>query len=301
MTDPYALWDAAYVLGLVERRAPRVRGAPVRMRRMPFCGGRTQRYARPAQTVQPRRGRVHRRRPSRTPPAHLLDDLLAEVSRRRTRTRRRAWMLAASAAAAVIAALLLVLRPGPAEPPAGEFHRDRRADLAQHDSGGSLIAGGRRCCHRPRLGHPHRDDLYLSPESRPPTTPVTSWRCSPSAVTASRTSWRAGSPGTARPSHRAAAPRCPPTRSPQFDRGGRHRDVLLQRSLLNHVLALTGHLCADGPAAPPSRRNTSRYAYLRRPSVRGPWAVPDGGAGLFDLPEAPIRWSSGRRPSGVRA
>ena len=121
MTDPYALWDAAYVLGSLsgtERReyeahlsgCGECRSAVGELSGMPAL---LKLFSRD-EVASIDDGRLD------TPPAHLLDDLLAEVSRRRTRTRRRAWMLAASAAAAVIAALLLVLGPGPAEPPAGQ-------------------------------------------------------------------------------------------------------------------------------------------------------------------------------------
>lgn len=121
MSDPYALWDAAYVLGALssdERReyethlsgCTECRSAVGELSGMPAL----LKTLNPDEVASIDDGRLD------TPPPHLLDDLLAEVSRRRTRTRRRAWMLAASAAAAIGAALLLILRPGPAEPPTGQ-------------------------------------------------------------------------------------------------------------------------------------------------------------------------------------
>jgi hypothetical protein len=118
MTDPYAMWDAAYVLGSLsgtERReyedhlsgCPECRSAISELSGMPAL----LKSLRHDDVASIDDGRLD------TPPAHLLDGLLAEVSRRRARVRRKSWMLAASAAAAVVAALLLVLRPGPAAPP----------------------------------------------------------------------------------------------------------------------------------------------------------------------------------------
>jgi len=133
-TDPYVLWDAAYVLGSLsstERREYEThlsgcqpcRSAVGELSGMPALLTLLSRD----EVADIDDGALE------PPPARpqRLDELLDKVSRRRRRARWTTWIVSAAAAAAVLAVgLLIALKPGPGAPTPSESLRASAASLS---------------------------------------------------------------------------------------------------------------------------------------------------------------------------
>lgn len=122
-SDPYLLWDAAYVLGSLSSADRReyenhLSGCP------PCRSSVGELSGMPALLTLLRREDVASidDRGFEPPPMRpkLLDELLDQVSRRRRRARWRMGLLSAAAAAVLAAVLLIGIKPGPPAPTAPE-------------------------------------------------------------------------------------------------------------------------------------------------------------------------------------
>lgn len=118
--DPYAMWDAAYVLGSLsstERReyeahlaaCPQCHSAVAELSGVPALLG----MLRPDEVAVIDDGGLE------PPPLRpqLLDDLLARVRRRRGRVRWMTWTVSAAAAAVLSVGVFVAIRQGPVAPP----------------------------------------------------------------------------------------------------------------------------------------------------------------------------------------
>ena len=161
--DPYAMWDAAYVLGSLsghERRefeahlatCPRCRAAVAELSGIPALlaqldAEEVEALDDPAAEAPPLRPEV-------------LDTLLQKVEWRRRRTRRLSVITLAAAAAVVVVALVVGILPG-IRGHGGETEPMASAVTMSKVAQTPINASTLRHSDGFRLGHPHRHGLYL--------------------------------------------------------------------------------------------------------------------------------------------
>ncbi len=160
VSDEYALWDAAYVLGSLS--SPDRREFEAHLSTCPSCRDSvTELSGMPALLAQltPDYVAAIDKQASDTPPALsplLLTSLLTKVSRWRRRSRLLTWAVAAAAAAVLALGVLGAVQSHPGAAIAAPPLADAAALTMTPAATSTTLA----CTVSiPRLGHPHRDDV----------------------------------------------------------------------------------------------------------------------------------------------